>query len=116
MLFAEITAVPVDSYVQYGCFGLLAALVVWSLWKGIPAALATHREALISVAKDHKAAMEEVIRSSEAMEDKCREERLAVHKAASEEREKYRQRETELMREFQKALSDIVKVMEAKTQ
>lgn len=86
--------VPVDFWVQYGCFGLLAALVVWSLWKGIPGALATHREAvekqcitIEKVVEQHKSTVKDIVISFEKEADQCRTERLEVAKQAAAERD-----------------------------
>lgn len=46
MLFAADLSLPIDSWVQYGCFGLLAAIVAWALLKGVPATLDSFKEAL----------------------------------------------------------------------
>jgi hypothetical protein len=102
----------VDAYIQYGCFGLLAGLVIWSLLKGIPGALAIHKETMESIANAHQAAVDKIADAHQIAVDKmaiehkatvgaiavafekeaslCREERLATARVAAEEREKDR--------------------------
>jgi len=49
MIFADNLSTPLDAWVQYGCFGLLALIVSWALMKGVPAALASFKESLKSI-------------------------------------------------------------------
>lgn len=105
------TPVPVDAWVQYGCFGLLAALVVWSLWKGIPGALQTHKEAvekqcltIEKVVMDHKSTVDSLVLSYEKEADQCRQERLEVARQAAVEREADRKTRQELSTAIQKIM------------
>lgn len=43
-----------DAYLQYGCFGLIALIVVWFGGKVIPNALSAHQETVRGLAADHK--------------------------------------------------------------
>lgn len=106
---------PPDAFIQYGCFGLLAALVVWSIWHGIPAALATHRETMMAIVAEHKAESQEVANSHAAAvakivaafqseQTQCREERLATAASAATERELDRKIRHELMNRLQTML------------
>lgn len=66
MLFADNPSLPIDSWVQYGCFGLLACIVAWTLFKGIPNMLASFKDAL-----------QETTDSFREEQRACREERVA---------------------------------------
>lgn len=83
--------VALQSAIQYGCFGLLAALVVWSIWKGIPGALTIHRETMFKIAEEHSNAIAKLVESYEKEAEECREERLQNSRDFSVEREKDRQ-------------------------
>lgn len=87
---------PDASWVQYGCFGLLAGLVIWSMIHGIPHALRIHQETMTGIAADHKNIVTDLVRTFEKEADQCREERLAVAELAADEREKDRQSRHEL--------------------
>ena len=78
-------ASDVSSFLQYGSFGLLAALVVWTLWKGIPNLLSTHKETIQSLVNEFK---------SESKE--CRDERIALAASNALEREKDREMRRQL--------------------
>ena len=95
MLLAD-AQIGVDSFVQYGCFGLLSALVVWSLWKGIPGILDIHRQAI-----------ERLTDSFESRDELCRQERIELAAKAAEERERDRESRHELANKFQHMLDTI---------
>src|ERR1044072_8737111 len=65
MIFAAARSLTIDSWVQYGCFGLLACIVAWALLKGVPNMLDSFRAALKDVT--------DVFREEQK---NCREERL----------------------------------------
>lgn len=89
---------PENVFIQYGCFGLLAALVVWAVWKGIPSMLDRHEKVVTAIAAEHKAAAakmtedhKEVIQTlTKEFADEsrqCREERIEMSKTVSADRE-----------------------------
>ena len=100
----------VDVLVQYGCFGLLAALVFWSIWKGIPTVLLMHKEVVTGIATAHKEAMDDLVRSFEKEASQCREERLQVARDSASERDKDRA----LRHDLNNTLTRVVAQLEAK--
>ena len=97
VLFAN--DVTIDPFLQYGSFGLLAILVFWCLWKGIPAFLEIHRgvvtdiatkheKSMSTIAESHRLAIDVLVKGFEREADECRKER-------KEEGEKNRQSRTE---------------------
>ncbi len=64
---------------QYGSFGLLAAIMLWGMFKTIPGMM-----------ESFKAALAAQVALSEKSEKECREERLALAAAQAAEREKDR--------------------------
>lgn len=102
--------IQVDALVQYGCFGLLAALVFWSIWKGIPTVLAMHREVVVGIATSHKEAMTDLVKTFEKESEQCRDERIQVARDSAAEREKDRS----LRHELNNTLTRVVAQLEAK--
>lgn len=89
---------PENVFIQYGCFGLLAALVVWAVWRGIPAMLdrhekvvtaiaAEHKTTTANMAKDHKEAVKALTTEFAEESRQCREERIELSKTVSADRE-----------------------------
>jgi hypothetical protein len=76
--------------VQYGSFGLVAALLIWSVKWGIPSMISAHREAMADLADSHRQVCEKLVVSFDADVKDCREERRSIQKGAAEEREKDR--------------------------
>lgn len=89
---------PDNQWIQYGSFGLIAALVIWSLWKGIPGVLQTHKDTVTQLAtafETRSASIEATFKSvtgamlaSAQQEAKaCREEREKREAQVAAERE-----------------------------
>lgn len=82
---------PMDGWLQYGCFGLLAVLIALVAWKGIPKALelykeslenlaARHEEAVTQLAAAHERAVAKLTDAYERDAAECRAERMALMK------------------------------------
>src|SRR5262245_5614734 len=102
ILFAISVDTPVDVFMQFGAFGLLAFFVFWLAFRGIPGFLATHREAIEKMAIAHeatiekmaaenKAAIESLVRVFEKDSAECRTERIQTQAASATERERNRE-------------------------
>lgn len=72
---------PNADWVQYGCFGLLSALVVWTVWRGIPTALEIHRRMMVDVATAHQLTVGRLIETFEQHTAECRSDRIERDKA-----------------------------------
>jgi hypothetical protein len=99
--------VPENAYIQYGCFGLLAVLVVWCLLKGIPSLLDKHEKVVTYIATEHKAAAAKMtedhkaaiqLLTAEFAEESrlCREERIELSRTTSADRSADREARHEL--------------------
>lgn len=78
---------PENVYIQYGCFGLLAVLVVWTLWKGIPGLLDKHERVINGIATEHRSAVQTITAEFAEESRLCREERLELAKVVVADRE-----------------------------
>lgn len=91
---------PTDMIIQYGSFGLVVFVVVftlvWFVRVGFPRTL----DALSSM-------VDRVLLKIDSIEDECREERAAILKAFREEREFERQTQKEIANRMTQALADI---------
>lgn len=97
----QVTNMPTESWVQYGCFTLLAGLVVWALYIGIPAALKMHKDTIDGMMSSHKEAIGLLVVQYEKEAEQCREERIEESKSREVEREKERQLRHDMMNKFQ---------------
>lgn len=86
---------PDQVWVQYGCFGIVALLTAWALFKGIPSALA-----------EHQAVVKSLVDAFTAESAECRSERQATQAAAAAEREADRQARNDLAAAVQKFFAD----------
>ena len=80
-----------DGWLQYGCFGLLAVLIVLVAWKGFPKALEIYERSLANMAAEHKAEIAHIVATHERVVSnltaayerdaaECRAERMALMK------------------------------------
>lgn len=96
---------PDMSWVQYGCFGLLAALVIWALVKGIPSVLETVKEILLALTETFKAAVAEMLKSNKEEAAACRAERAEAEKTRAVREELDRKSRHELTNAVQKLMA-----------
>lgn len=66
---------PDNAWIQYGCFGLLACLMVWVLWKGLPGLLTAHKEAIQILTDTFKAETTQCRADRKESEEKAQKER-----------------------------------------
>lgn len=79
--------------VQGGSFAVLVLLVVWSLWKGIPNALALHKETVTAIVAEERAERASI---------------LERHDKEMEKRDKALAEQTTVMRDVATGLRDVV--------
>lgn len=82
---------PENLVVQYGSFGLLAALVFWTVRWGVPKVLDTHEKTVTNIAANHEKAVNKLVDSFQAETSQCREERIELAKSHQVERTKDQQ-------------------------
>lgn len=111
----------VEPWLNYGAFGLLAALVLYAIWntpKVIDKAFGFHKEVVTKITDDtkeankliadaHKTAIEKMVCSFENENAQCRLERIDTAKLFITEQEKNREAKHQLSVEFRDALSKI---------
>jgi hypothetical protein len=95
---------------QFGAFGLLALFFIWLFWKGIPILMTKGEETIGGIVEKHALTVEGIVKDHKETvatltadlkstvttlteefreeSEKCREERIAVHKEAAAERDK----------------------------
>ena len=99
---------PIDAWIQYGAFGLLAFLVVWVVWKVFPGFQETHKAALARMGEENKAAtialtttfretIREISITFKEEQKQCHDERIAVAQTAAVERDKDRRARQDLI-------------------
>lgn len=79
---------PENLIVQYGSFGLLAALVFWTVKWGVPKVLDAHEKTVGAIAECNEKAVGCLVKSFNDETAHCREERIELAKEHRAEREK----------------------------
>lgn len=100
-------------WVQYGCFGLVAGLLIWLMFY-IPHILRAHKETVVGIATECKDSIKAIVAAFEKREDACREERLAMAELASADREKDRVSRHEANERYQIAVSELARLTQGK--
>ena len=77
--------------IQYGSFGLLAALVFWTVRWGIPKVLDVHEKTVTGIASNHEKTVTKLVDSFKAETEQCRGERIELAKSHQQERAKDQQ-------------------------
>jgi hypothetical protein len=107
-LFAEGQPMPsVDSWIQYGCFGLVAFIIFMAVWHGIPKMLSIHKETISELTTSHKAVISELVKTFNDETEMCRRERRESQQFFTDELEKNRKSKSEMAERFQQTIEKI---------
>lgn len=101
---------PDDLFVRYGAFGLVAALVLWTIKWGIPKVLDTHEKTVTAIAVNHERAVNKLVDSFQSETNQCRSERIELAKSHQQERAKDQQIREESIHLIQSVADTLARV------